>query len=151
LAGGGGDYDSGFVKLWDVATGEEMRDFAGHAAQVLAVCFTLDGQRLASAGLDGVVRIWDASTGAQLHALQGHLSFIYNLAFSDDDRRLISAGERTVMFWDVESGQEAFTLQNASHFVALSPNGQRLLTRRNGELTILDAVPLDEPSAATVP
>src|SRR5574341_374671 len=43
-----GSYD-GNVKLWDVATGREVRTFTGHFRQVIYVSFSPDGQYIATA------------------------------------------------------------------------------------------------------
>jgi hypothetical protein len=49
------------VRLWDVATEQEVVDLRGHTDQVAAVAFRRDGLALASASGDGTLRIWDAT------------------------------------------------------------------------------------------
>src|SRR5262245_5096453 len=58
------------VKLWDLATGREMRGFLGHTAHVKAVAFSPDGRFIVTGGSDRhnnpSLRLWDVATGKQL-------------------------------------------------------------------------------------
>jgi WD40 repeat protein len=46
------------VKLWDVASGQEVAAFKGHAGTVDAVAFSGDGKSVASWSRDGTVLQW---------------------------------------------------------------------------------------------
>lgn len=50
--------------LWDVETGEVVREFIGHTSPVNSVVFSSDGTRVLTGSSDGTVRLWDVSTGA---------------------------------------------------------------------------------------
>lgn len=54
------------VKLWDAATGKEVRTPGGdkgHTGQVLSVAFSPKGELLASGGADNFARIWESPGG----------------------------------------------------------------------------------------
>src|SRR5262249_15635154 len=50
----------GAVRLWDVATGNELPPLTGHQGVIRAVRFAPDGRTLWSFGIDGKVLTWPA-------------------------------------------------------------------------------------------
>jgi COMPASS component SWD3 len=60
------------VKLWDVATGQEVRTLRGHTDGVWSVAFSPDGRLLASGSGDQTVKLWDVETGQEVRTLRGH-------------------------------------------------------------------------------
>jgi hypothetical protein len=58
----------------------------GHYGSVLAVTFSPDGRRIASAGYDKTIKVWDAGSGQVLLTLKGHSDVVWHVAFSPDGR-----------------------------------------------------------------
>ena len=55
------------VRLWDVQTGKQTRQLAGHTAQVHGVAWSHDGRRLLSASYDKSARLWDVEDDLYHH------------------------------------------------------------------------------------
>ena len=69
LASGGVDHS---IKLWDVASGRELRTLRGHSEVVYSVAFSPDGRTLASGSDDHSIKLWDMASGRELRTLSGH-------------------------------------------------------------------------------
>jgi WD40 repeat protein len=94
------------IRLWEVATGKEVRQFAGHTNPILSVAFTPDCRHLISGSSqyqtpDRVVRVWDAASGKELQGLDGtNLVRVESVGLSWDGRRaLVSHGSGALRLW----------------------------------------------------
>jgi predicted NACHT family NTPase len=133
------------VRLWDAATGKELRRFEGHTAGVSSAAFSPDGRRVVSGSWDRTLRLWDVETGKELCRFEGHTGSLTAVAFSPDGRRVLSSSyDRTVRLWDVEKGKELRCLTGHMHYVdtvAISPDGRRALSGSHDSTMRLWALP----------
>ncbi|MFH0899002.1 MAG: WD40 repeat domain-containing protein, partial [Pseudomonadota bacterium] len=121
--------DDATVRLWDVVgDGKQRSLLRGHESFATRVVFARTGE-LFSAGKDGTVRQWDLSTGVS-RALVERRPPVYGLALNPIDGRLITgSSDRTIRFWNVDSGGELASLrghQDVVTSVAVSPDGNAL-------------------------
>jgi len=118
------------IKLWDAASGRELRTLQGHTDEVVAFAFSPDGLTIASGSWDQTIKLWEAASGRELKTLQGHTGSVLSVAFSPDGRTIASgSGDNTIKLWDAASGRELRTLRGHSdlaYSVAFSPDGRTL-------------------------
>ncbi|WP_017717697.1 WD40 repeat domain-containing serine/threonine protein kinase [Kamptonema formosum] len=130
----GGERD---IYLWDLRSGQFLRQLSGHGNSVCSVAFSPDGKILASGISDKTVRLWDVATGSQLRQLSGHGNSVNSVAFSPDGKILASvSGDNTVRLWDVATGRELRLLSghgNSVYSVAFSPDGTILASGNSDE------------------
>ncbi|HWB09435.1 MAG TPA: WD40 repeat domain-containing protein [Pirellulales bacterium] len=84
------------IRVFDVGTGEEIHRLVGHArGSVTDLCFSPDGKRLVSCGMDRSVRIWDVADFANpklAETLDGGNELVFGVAISPDGKRLAFGG-----------------------------------------------------------
>jgi serine/threonine protein kinase len=136
------------VRLWEVATGQQVRAFKGHTAAITAVAFRPDGRRLASARFDWTVRLWDVATGEELRQFRGHTACVEGVVFTTDGKRLLSCGadaDPTVRLWDAGSGKELARYEGRTQGalgVAVTPDGKHVLSwSKDGSLRLWSLPP----------
>jgi WD40 repeat protein/serine/threonine protein kinase len=87
------------VRIWEVATGQELKKLEGHSGSVWRVAFSKDGQRLASAGY-GLLRIWDTKRWEEVLVLEGQDS-IHTVTFSPDGHWIATSQQNGGLhLWD---------------------------------------------------
>jgi WD40 repeat protein len=96
------------VRLYDVATGQELRKLEGHKDPVRCAAFTPDGRRVVSGSFDGTVRLWDAADGRELRRVElTGKPHVICLAVSPDGRRLLTGDEQSrVRLWGLDELEE---------------------------------------------
>jgi WD40 repeat protein len=82
-------HTDGAVRLWDVASGKEVRVLKGHTDRVASACFSPDGLRILTASWDRTARLWDTATGRELFVLTNPRFSLQSAAFNKDGRHVL--------------------------------------------------------------
>lgn len=131
------------IKVWDMLEAKELMSIQGHekGKSVLSVCFSPDGNHIASGSLDRTIRIWNAQTGEQTHIIRGHSGNIFDLEFTPDSKYLLSASDdKTIKIWDLSTSTSVRTLkghQDAVMSISISPDGKHILSASIDKTIIL--------------
>ncbi|QQZ30204.1 WD40 repeat domain-containing protein [Thiothrix subterranea] len=127
------------MRLWDAATGKEMKTLSGHSLGVSALAYSPDGKVIASGSGDMTVRLWDAATGQVLNTLSGHSLGVSALAYSPDGKVIASgSGDKTIRLWNAATGQMLNTLSGHTNYVstlAYSPDS-KMIASGSGDKTM---------------
>jgi WD40 repeat protein len=126
-----GSFD-GIIKIWELATGRELRSLPRHGTTVTSIAVTPDGKYAISGSYDKTLRIWDLATGRAIRNLAGHGGFIKAVAVSPDGKTALSASEdKTLRYWDLTTGTLIRTLADHADYVtsaAFLPDGRTALS-----------------------
>ena len=80
------------VKLWDLATGMEIRTFNGHDYTVNGIQFSPNGKFIATSSTDKTFRVWNIINGKQIFVSEPDRDFMTDVAFSADNKYIIGGG-----------------------------------------------------------
>jgi WD40 repeat protein len=131
--------DDNTLKVWDVASGRELRTLTGHEGPVWAVAVTPDGKRAVSGSNDRTLKVWELDNGRELRTLTGHLRRVNAVAVTPDGQRVVSAsGDGTLKLWNLGNGEELRILTGHANWVravAVTPDGQHAVSA-SGDRTL---------------
>lgn len=108
----------GTVRVWDVASGEELLRFTQHGGPITRIIYSPDGRHILScskanavsateSASESSVRLWDATTGEEVQRFAGHQPWTRVCVFSPDGKWILSTGQDgAVKLWDVTTRQE---------------------------------------------
>jgi WD40 repeat protein len=134
-------------RVWNVATGAEVRSFRDDSPSLGTVAFSPDNRLLAVAnrstrGLPSRIRLWDVDSGKALQPIEPTQELdpeSSSLAFSPDGKTLASSGGGPIRLWEVATRREVCRLQThdtGAACLAFSPAG-RLLASGSTDITVL--------------
>jgi len=120
------------LRLWDVASGREIRAFKGHMNQVWSVAFSPDVRYALSGSGDKTLRLWGVASNREIRVFRGHTDSVESVAFSPDGRYALSgSGDKTLRLWSVASNREIRVFRGHTDSVgsvAFSPDGRYALS-----------------------
>jgi WD40 repeat protein/DNA-binding SARP family transcriptional activator len=124
-----GKEGSGVVDVRDARTGDRVRSFHGHDADVNLAVFSPDSALLATSADDGTLKLWEARTGRLRRAFTHSGGQVWGVSFSPEGRMVAASWypDRVVVH-DVGTGRvvRAVTQRDLSLSTSLSRDGRLL-------------------------
>jgi len=150
--------DDKTIKLWNVATCEEIALLRGHTNWAFSVSFSPDERLLASGSWNGIVKLWDITAPkkpkmiADLPEYKGRGS-VFSVSFSPNGRLLASAGgDKTIKLWDITNPAEPKKIANLEghrqrlRSISFSPDGKWLASAgEDATIKLWDVATPEEP------
>jgi WD40 repeat protein len=130
------------IRVWELATGEDLAYFTGHIATITSVAFSPDGSLLVSTSSDGTARVWDIVSGQFINEL-GDSNSVHMFAanFSPDGQNIVMGDWfGKVQIFEARTGAlvKNFVGQyGLSTSAAFSPDGKYIITA-SGEFLLAD-------------
>jgi WD40 repeat protein len=127
MAAGGYESEKGvyFARMWDVATGKELRRFTAGDGSLRSLAFSPDGATLAGGGCDARLRLWEAATGKELKVFPKIGRRIESVAFAPGGKTVAAAGDG-VHLYDAAAGKERLRIDRQAQGLAFSRDGSVL-------------------------
>jgi WD40 repeat protein/serine/threonine protein kinase len=127
------------IKIWDAATGLELKTLRGHDSWVRSCVFSPDDRWVMSASYDQQAKRWSIDQYEEVRRvprgriLEGHAGDILAAAFSQDRQYVVTASrDRTARKWNVADSREVVCFEEGHAFLASNAvffsDGKRLAT-----------------------
>ena len=101
------------IRVWDLATGQPIRELPKSTAPVTSLALAANGGLLGAGDETGRIRVMNFADGADRGSLAGHEGPVRDIAILADNARMITAGQDgTVRLWQVDRKS---TRLNSSH------------------------------------
>ncbi len=143
-------HDDGTVTISGTHAGDKVVTLRGHVNLILALAWSPDSARLASASGDHTARVWDIASGKMVLGPLPHPHEVHSVTWEPNGQRLAAgSADQTVKIWNATTGHEEFTLRGHAQSVtslAWHPDGRLASGCDDGSVRIWTSVRDQEAS-----
>jgi WD40 repeat protein len=123
------------VRVWDLATGEQLHRFDPESGFVRAVAFSHDGEYVLSGTWNqsesGKLQLWSLADDQPYRFFYGPTNIVSDVMFDADYPMVIaSSWDGSIRFWDIETALQTYIFQGHADRVqamAMHPSGEYIL------------------------
>ncbi|MBN1347388.1 MAG: protein kinase [Phycisphaerae bacterium] len=128
------------TRVFDLGDGRLILTTAGSQQREREFRFSPDGTRFLCRDRQGAIAVWGLPSGTLELKLPRHKAMAYE--YSTDAARIVTGSREAIRLWDASDGRELLKIpvEDFHQFVAtgLSPDGKRIVTCHNDDLTIIE-------------
>lgn len=99
------------IRIWDVASGQQLQQFGQDYVRVASVTFAPDSQSVVATFQGGDIRQWEARTGREVAEYEGRVDTAWPVAFSPDGKYLVAFGGQRASIWSMTTGGVVRTIR----------------------------------------
>ncbi|MAG94664.1 MAG: hypothetical protein CMJ48_13095, partial [Planctomycetaceae bacterium] len=122
---------NGTMTVWNVESGDVIRELRDHKGGVYAVALSDDAKQLVAATTSGSVKLWDLATGRMVWEARGSGQSSYAVGFSPDGRQVMVCTQTAIRILDRKNGNVVSQLRSGGkgrvggfRNAAYSPDGR---------------------------
>jgi WD40 repeat protein len=118
------------VKMWDVASRQEVHTFNDYKQQLTGLAVSQDGQLIAAGFYEGTIKVWRIATGVEILSINAGGIYPYQINFSMNGKWLtaiVNPNGGVAKVWEIGTGQQIFSMGQVFG-LAFTPDGKSLAT-----------------------
>lgn len=136
--------NSGNIVLWNLTTGERIREIVGHRDQgaIHRLEFSADGGRLLSRSSDKTIRLWSVTDGTEMERRECVWDQCGAAAFISDAGEVVFADDHKLVRWHPGRNEDIFSakIPHQVWHLEVSPDGRYVATDGgSGDIDVRDA------------
>ena len=142
------------AQVWDLSTGKALSEplpHPGYDYGLFCLCFSTDGRRLLTGGVDGQARLWDWQSGTLACPAMKQTDEVFAVAMTSDGRYALTAGRdraSKLHVWELTTGKPVapkLPLSTNVVSISLSPDGRRIVAGSLGSVARINLARLLAP------
>jgi WD40 repeat protein len=128
------------MRLWDIKMRKIIARWTGHINVVCTLCWSADGNRVASGSWDGTASVRDVDSGKTVLDIKTGHGWVHAVMYSPDSSKLATGGENAVKIWDANVGELITTLKynGTAGSLAWMSDGKKLISGSYGPIRIFN-------------
>ncbi|MEL6559290.1 MAG: caspase family protein [Bacteroidota bacterium] len=126
------------IKIWEIASGKEMRTLLGHSKPVNEIAISPDGSQLVSVSDDRKIIIWSFPEGRQIKTIKEHKNKVLTVDYSPTGEYFATGSkDKTVRLYNTKSfkGKEIYAFKSEVNKVKFLNDGNHLYTETDALLS----------------